>query len=563
MIQNLEKSDQTDVDDIELSSRVITRFGVVFDAREDWWPINGRDGIGVRQLRTLVVPKLLAGLEMTLRDAARRYAVATLVAYSASLRNFQRTIFPDGRIERWHLDDLRNWRVILMKEFGHEDYLGNVRSFLLNWNKGGWPGVAKSVIDGLKEMRLKSSETGRAVRVSDPQKGPLTSEESHELLHCLYDAAERGQLDWDDFSLAYLVYVTGRRPIQISHLKCLDVVEQRHPPDRHYPEGKTLHLLAIPRGKQKGHGFRETRRAIDLNATIFEVFRTQRDNVQSKFRALLEKNGWDLQSQDLKHLETNLPLFPQWNAMEQRIAVAARLHTGGEHGRSLEVLRYDAESAAWHLSAQLVSTRVTSICNSVGALARDGNLLQVTPQRLRYSKGTSLARESVPTHVIAWLMDHSTSRSAQIYVDNMPEHAAKISEAMENSSTMQRIASMFRGVLVDSENAAVGGDDPAHSRLHFKGVATATCGHLKQCGLAGGIPRCCYTCSYFQPWLDGPHEELLDELLLERSHDIQELGPDSPVAKRHDKLVAAVEHVVNLCQLRRKDLEGDSPAEDE
>lgn len=124
---------------------------------------------------------------------------------------------------------------------------------------------------------------------------------------------------------------------------------------------------------------------------------------------------------------------------------------------------------------------------------------------------------------------------------------------MSTSLTLQRFASAFRGTLVDSEADAVAGGDP-ESRVAYKGQNAATCGHLKQCGLDGGLPHACYTCSHFQPWLDGPHAEFLAELQAERADQVAQLGADSPVAKRRDKLIGAVERVILLCDARRAEL---------
>ena len=75
------------------------------------------------------------------------------------------------------------------------------------------------------------------------------------------------------------------------------------------------------------------------------------------------------------------------------------------------------------------------------------------------------------------------------------------------------------------------------------------------------MPHACYTCSHFQPWVDGPHEAFLADLLTERADTVSMLGADSAVAKRQDKLIAAVESVVTLCRIRRSESTATSAAE--
>lgn len=533
---------------------VRTRFGIEFDARDDWWPIDGKRRIDAHAMRAIVAPALLAGLEATLKHAATKYAWATMLQYCVAVNSFRKVCFPSGKITSWRLADFRRYRAVLLAERGHEDYLRHLRSFLVNWHSGRHPGVSDALISELKQMRLSGAETGRAVRSMDTNDGPLTPDEFHDLLDCLTDAAEAGTLSICDFSLAYFHLCTGRRPIQSLSLKCKDVIETLSDPEPNYPDGRPLFILAVPRAKQRGHAFRETRRAIDLAPTNFEVFRAQRDDVYRVFQGLLENVGWTLQEHDLRSLQAEVPLFPCWATVTEAVQLANQMRHDGQHGAALDALRLDASGMAWHRSNTTQSKHIGSICSSVGAKGRDGLPLRVVASRLRYTKGTDLAREGLPAHLIAWLLDHSTSRSAQIYVDNLPEHAAEIDRAVSKSPTLQRFADAFRGTLVDAEGDAIGGSNPEHSRLAYRGKGAATCGHLKQCGLDGGVPHACYTCSHFQPWLDGPHEEFLADLRGERDHLLTQLGADSPVAMRRDRLIAAVENVVQLCRARRAEL---------
>ncbi|WP_275975341.1 site-specific integrase [Chromobacterium sp. IRSSSOUMB001] len=539
----------------QLDSHIVhTRYGIEFDARCGWWPIDGKRGLDVDSIRALVSPALLPGLETTLRHACTKYSWATLSQYRWALMSFREVCFPGGTISAWQVTDFRRYRKALLAKFGHEDALRHIRSLLVNWHSGKHAGVSGSLIASLREMRLKGVEAGRAVRTMDPNDGPLTPEESHHLLQDLSDATEAGRLDIEEFSLAYFHIATGRRPSQSAALKCKDVQECEGDPEPGVQKGPTLYLLAVPRAKQRGHAFRETRRAIDLTFSNFQVFRTQRESVKHAFAGLLNRSGWVLQSSDMQVLLGELPLYPAWPAIIETIDLATQIRDGGEHGKALQALHQDAKGMAWHRTPAALSKRITAICDSAQTQRRDSKLLHVSAARLRHTKGTELAREGLPTSLIAWLLDHSTSRSAEIYIDNLPEHAGEIDRAVSASPTLQRFASAFRGTLVDSEVDAVAGHN-AQSRVAYRGKNAATCGHLKQCGLDEGIPRACYTCSHFQPWLDGPHEEFLRELLTERANLVAELGPDSPVAKRSDKLIGAVQNVVQLCHARRSELD--------
>ena len=183
-----------------------------------------------------------------------------------------------------------------------------------------------------------------------------------------------------------------------------------------------------------------------------------------------------------------------------------------------------------------------------------GGPLTIGGNRLRYTKGTDLARQGVDQATIAWLMDHSSLHSAAIYTDNLAEHAAQVNDALDGSVVLSRVASLFRGEVVDSEIDAVGDSDTKISRIHYKGEGAATCGKNKQCGMGHGIPLLCYTCDLFKPWIDGPHELVLKDLQSEEARNTEVLGKDHPVTRRHDKTIAAVISVIHRCDARKREI---------
>jgi integrase len=404
-------------------------------------------------------------------------------------------------------------------------------------------------------MRLKRGESGKVVRTRDTDQGPLTEEELNNLTLDIYKASEEKLINLEDLSLAVFHIVAGRRSIQSAGLKCKDVDGNRKgDPEPGQKEGKRLLMLHVPRAKQVGHHFRKTRRSIYLIQTYFTLFETQRDTVQDKFNKILEVHGFSLQPEDLRYFSEELPLYPDWLNVEDSLIAAASLREQGQHGQALTALRVHASGDFWHLNAKQISRRLGRIAEQAGTRSREGEPLILSAQRLRYTRGTELARLGVGLETLAWLLDHSTIDTAGVYIDNLAEHAAQINEAMSGSMALQHFASLFRGDVVDDEVHALAGDDPHHSRVHYKGVGAATCGIRKQCGMGGGIPRACYTCDRFQPWLNGPHEIVLYDLLEERKREGELLSSDHPVTIRRDKTIFAVINVIQRCEARRAEL---------
>jgi hypothetical protein len=115
------------------------------------------------------------------------------------------------------------------------------------------------------------------------------------------------------------------------------------------------------------------------------------------------------------------------------------------------------------------------------------------------------------------------------------------------------IADAFMGRIVRSESEAVNGDDPSKripwyrrhpERLPEKAGNLGTCGS-GPCSLFA--PISCYTCQRFQPWQDGPHRDVLDQLCAERElRQADKLDPQ--MVKIHDATILAVAAVVIACE---------------
>ncbi len=66
-------------------------------------------------------------------------------------------------------------------------------------------------------------------------------------------------------------------------------------------------------------------------------------------------------------------------------------------------------------------------------------------------------------------------------------------------------------------------------------------------------PISCYTCTHFQPWLYGPHEMILDELI-EKRDKILSVTKDIKMATVNDRLILAVSDVILRCNLRKEEM---------
>lgn len=225
-------------------------------------------------------------------------------------------------------------------------------------------------------------------------------------------------------------------------------------------------------------------------------------------------------------LKAELPLFPNLKMLSISIRLEEQLETDILHAPSDVIKRVMSDFTR--------SINVTS--------ERTGLPIHLTPVRFRYTLGTNLAREGKREFIIAEALDHSDIQNAGVYVKNIPDIVKHINKAV--ALRLAPLAQAFQGVLVASESDAVRGNDPS-SRITNGVKGVGTCGSYGFCGAIA--PIACYTCNNFQPWLDGPHEEVLDGLIKERDSVVEQTS-DLKVASVNDRLILAVSDVVNRCK---------------
>ena len=114
--------------------------------------------------------------------------------------------------------------------------------------------------------------------------------------------------------------------------------------------------------------------------------------------------------------------------------------------------------------------------------------------------------------------------------------------------TLAPLAQAFAGVLVNTEAVAKRGDDRTSRIRTDAGDGAGTCGHYGFCGALA--PVACYTCRHFQPWLDGPHEEVHETLITERDRVVK-MTQDKAIAAVNDRTIYAVTEVILRCEKRR------------
>lgn len=466
-------------------------------------------------------------LELLNNDARAGY-IATLIFYASNYsgkytENINERFFYMLRATGASIVNesvLINYRSSLSSET--EWYLGGIKAFLNKWYELGHSGVSDESIQLLNSWNLKGNIKGDVVKRLDPVQGPLSDLELLGFNEGAVQAYEKNKISISELALCLIVSHTGRRPIQISHLKIKDVLNGKN------KKGEPYYSVNIPQAKQRNSVFRGSFKLFAITHELWVILNALASKVVKEAGQILK---FELQEMD----QLELPLFPDFDAISK---VVSPLN-----------LRDLLQSDRLHIEARNVTKAIQhSVEVSDIYSERTGKLLHITSKRFRYTIGTRAGREGFGVMVIAELLDHSDNQNAHIYIENIPEHVAKLDAAIGHQ--LAPYAQAFAGVLVDVEKDAIRGGD-LNSRIKTNGENMGTCGSYGFCGANAPIP--CYTCMHFQPWLDGPHQVVLDELVTERARLLGVTG-DLQIAAINDRSILAVANVIQLCAKRREEL---------
>ncbi len=404
-----------------------------------------------------------------------------------------------------------------------EWYLATIRGFLRSWHELGYPGISKEVIRLLDGWTLKGNRKGDAVKRMDPQEGPLTDNELTAFNEGAVRAYEKSLITIAELAMALGTSHTGRRPIQISLLRVVDVLCGKN------EKGEPFYVLNVPQAKLRSSSFRINFKPFAISLELWAILSAQARNAIAQVENRL---GFELQEDDRQQI----PLFPDLDVLD---AV-----------QSPYEFRQLLATDKLHIpAAEITDTLQYIVEKSDIRSERTGELLHINARRFRYTTGTRAAREGFGELVIAELLDHADTQNAGVYIKNIPEHVKKLDEAV--GFQLAPYAQAFVGVLVDSERDAHRGNDPTSRIRTEMGQGVGTCGEHGFCG--ANVPIPCYTCMHFQPWLDGPHEDVYQRLLNERER-VKEITGDIQIAAVLDRSIIALADVIMRCAKRREEL---------
>lgn len=493
-----------------LPASATTRGGAAFRPHEEVWEI--REGTASVNIHFSSYPPLEPKFKLSLKAALlwcaqnksirhlsnMHYRTKALLLFKASATNTVICEITDL--------DLLNYRGSLNRS--KEWYLGALSGFLKKWKGLGLPGVTDAASLLLHQMTLKGNEKGAATATMDPIRGPLTSMELEALQSKLNEEYASGAVEISDFVLCWLVMVLGMRPVQYAALKVKDLVLL------HGQDSVPTYSLRMPRAKGRSSNSRGEFRERVLSPELGRLVEGYVAQVTREFSLLLASPG-------------EAPLFP---TTYQDDAI---------------------EGYQYHQTSSQIGNRIAKVLQRLDVHSeRTGGTIHATAKRFRQTVGTRAAEEGHGELVIAELLDHLDTQNVGVYVGMTPAIVARIDRAV--AMRMAPMAHAFAGKLIKGKSDAtqqLGEVNEVRAPSITGDLAEiASCGSYGFCGFLK--PIACYTCASFEPWLDGPHSEVLQYLLDERERFIRE--GDLRIASINDRTILAVAEVIQLCDAARQ-----------
>ncbi|MPR12868.1 site-specific integrase [Microvirga tunisiensis] len=496
--------------------RVITTIdGATFDPSLLVWRLVG--AIKPRKFDFLSIPFVTEELRIAIRDACASLLLSAspdrVWMILSSLRSFFKfsisQCHTSAPIENITLAGFMNYATSIPLRKRHK--LARFRESLLSLRSVGFPHLQDDLVATLSELKIPEHDKGSAVSTMDPTKGPLTDLEYDALIAAIQDAFAQNQMNLADYVLIMLGITLGARPTQLAMVKVKDLQVGVK------PSGDKFYVLRITRLKQ-GKGvrprtyFRDRALAADFGAIVERQCKAS--------RTWASERGLN---------EDEAPLFPSnhyFDRPSEYTSVAPRYE--------------------YHRGGAIIGERISRTLSKLRVVSeRTGKPMRIFQARIRRTFGTRLAAEGYDLDVISELMDHSHSKSSHVYIETRPELIERVDRAL--ALKMAPMAQAFLGTIVSDDEPSKRDKFAPGRVVHLSNAASLEalggCGKRDYCGLAA--PLACYTCTLFNPWVDGSHEALLELLITEREEQLQ--LADRRIATVNDRTILAVADVVNRC----------------
>ncbi|THF34467.1 site-specific integrase [Pseudomonas atacamensis] len=425
----------------------------------------------------------------------------------------------------------------LIKNLSNSD-VNAIALFLIHWHKLGYAGVDDATIDVVNLEQRSWTIYQKRITSGDPTQGWYTQQEYDDLVQTYWDDYEAGRKSLVNTVVLLLNAQYGRRGLQYAHLKVCDFQEEGE------TDGVSGKRVEFPGVKDKGSDqwFRGSKSEVHpMGDDLWSLCQTQ---ISESVEAFESHFGRTLPSEE----RLQLP-FLQIGQRHHKRSMTRRAKSVQANSTLLEQL----DTPIWHMSGSSIAQMCQRAYGTLVFSHVTGEPIYEFAYRMRYTRARQLARLGVSRKVLSYWLGHESLKSIDHYYDDPAEDARKLNDDIK--PILSPLAQAFAGTLRDSEAHASRGGDPS-TRVELDGrKAVGSCGS-DFCTASVPIP--CYRCSKFEPWVDGPHEEVLLRLYERQEEENNIHIPSSarsilrPLQLTKD--IDAVKLVIRLCDARKAEL---------
>lgn len=493
-----------------LPNEAVTRAGDRFDPRPDRWSISGPgtvQGINFDDLHELA-PQLVASFKGLMMNFVATRPVTSAATEAYTLKRLLRHIAEDTPgAASITLAHLINYRGKLERQHLHHSTAAH--RVIRAWAKLGLPGIEPDALAFATDAPKTTIEKAQAVRQRCPVQGPYTDLEYDGLHRELHVAFGNGRVSLSNYGLCLLSGSIAPRPLQLALLQVGDLKRVDG------SDGAVRYILSVPRIKGRGVNARSQFTDRELVSEIGQVIEAQASAVREEVHLSGIADSEEA------------PLFPNVGSHGA--------FAGSGPGSDLSTAR----AIVSRIIVTLESLRIVS--------ERTGKPINAHATRSRRTIATRAVSEGMRPAELAALLDHSDTTSVGHYYAIGPQVLERISSHV--AAELAPLAQRFMGMIVRKGEGAEHGVRRSVYGVVADGRAPEDMGGCSKPG-ACGLPKpvACYTCRLFRPWVDGPHEAILEGLLDVRRRRAAE-GP-LRVASVNDETILACAEVVRLCRLR-------------
>lgn len=405
-------------------------------------------------------------------------------------------------------------------------HFNQMRTFIIYWDKFSPYTIDKQSIVAMRSFSAikPSRPSGSKVRSDDESEGWLTDDEYYAIIDTIWFDFETGLNSLWNTTASLLCAQYGRRPIQLANLKLKDL-KQITDIERN---------IEFPGAKDReSEGFRLSKFEIHpIGDHLWQLCQRLAAESIFEFEKLLGPLSYDSRQE--------LPLFYPRSGLGKRLEIVIKVG---------DSILDPCASRFFHTRAKRMSTALRRPTGTPVRSNRTDDFIVENAYRFRYTRARQLARLGVPRFTLSFWLGHESNKSLDAYYDDPAERSRVLNDGISN--IMAPLAQAFRGRVITNKREAKRATD-ASSVIELDGnddYAVGNCGSEGYCSASVPIP--CYRCTKFEPWVDGPHDEVLARLLARQNEENMTPLPGSGrrilAPLQLDRDIQAVIAVINHC----------------